>query len=150
MRKMIIFFLAAMLCLTTFTSALAADADAQGYYRADYTIPANKTKYAPSSIYGTRNKFSFPQHALYELEECTYSGDSSINTLRVYMYNRNKAEMITGSYLAVCGQPLTLKYRDYKDNDTTPEDFEQCKPVTMKSNTDHYYDTVMIKARFIP
>ncbi len=143
MRKMIILFLTAMLCLASFTSAFAATVDSDGYYRADYTIPADKTKYAPSSIYGTRNWFSFSDGAHYELQECTYSGDSSINSVMVYFYNRDRGEMTTASHPVTCGETVYFKY------DLIPKPSEQCKPVTMKINSDHYSDTVVIKARFI-
>ncbi len=140
---MIILFLTAMLCLSTFTSAFASGADAQGYYRADYTIPAGKKGYAPSSIYATRNGFSRNYYAMYDLEECDYS-DSSLNTVLVHIWNRKLGKQVTGRNMATCGPILELMYLN------VPDSTHQCKPVTYKSNADHYNESVKIFARFLP
>lgn len=145
MRKMFILFLAVMLCLASFTSAFAATADPEGYYRADYTIAAGKSGYAPSTIYGTRNGFSYNFRAVYDLQKCDYTC-GGVKTVKVHIYNRKTGQQVTGRLLATCGTPLDL---DYLKN-CVPASSHQCKPVTYKSNEDHYGDKVELKARFLP
>lgn len=146
MRKMIILFLTAMLCLATFTSACAANAyDAEGYYRADYTIAADKTAYAPSTIYGTRNGFSYNFRAVYDLQGCDCTC-GELDTVNVHIYNRKTGEQVTKRLPATCGTPLDLNYLKYK----VPSSSHQCKPVTYKPNEAHYNHAVALKARFLP
>ncbi len=144
MRKMFILFLTAMLCLATFTSACAATADSEGYYRADYTIAAGKSGYSPSTIYGTRNGFSRNYHAMYDLQECDYTC-GEIDVVLVHIYNRKTGLQVTSRLEATCGFPLELMYLD-----SVPASSHQCKPVTYKYNKDHYQDAVALKARFLP
>lgn len=143
MRKMFILFLTAMLCLASFTSAFAATADSEGYYRADYTIEADKHGYGPSAIYAYRNGHSRKYHAMYDLQECVYSG-SSANSVTVYIWNRKLGKVVSDDPIAECGTKTEIMYY------TVPASNEQCKPVTYKIDSSHYSESVTIKARFLP
>ncbi len=146
MRKMIILFLTAMLCLATFTSACAANTyDSEGYYRADYTIVAGDKAYAPSTIYGTRNGFSYNFRAVYDLQGCKCAC-GGVNSVNVHIYNRKTGQQVTSRLLATCGTPLDLKYLENQ----VPLSSHQCKPVTYKTSKDHYQHALELKARFLP
>lgn len=135
MKRIVAFLLVLVLCLACVTTSMAE------FYRADYDIAAGKEGYSPSTIY---HKSAGGNSAIYYLESYSISGTSYSETIKVHMWNRQLAKQVTSRLSGSVGNDVTLNYL------TKPTSSQTLKPVTYKTNTSHYSQTVTLRAEFEP
>ncbi len=135
MKRIFAFLLVMVLCLSCASTSFAI------FSRADYDSPAGKEGYSPSKIY---HKSAGGYSAVYHLE--SYMTDSAYcsETIKVHMWNRQLAEQVTSRLSVSVGNDVTLNYLK------KPTSSQTLKPVTYKTNTDHYGKLVTLKAEFEP
>lgn len=137
MKRVFAFLLVMVLCLSCVSVSFA-----ELLYRADYEIEAGKEGYSPSKIY---QKSAGGYTAKYHLESYVASKSGSCNeTIKVHMWNRQLAKQVTSRLAVSVGEEISLTYL------TKPTSSQTLKPVTYKTNTDHYSQTVMLYAEFTP
>lgn len=135
MRRIVGFLLVMVFCLACVTTSMAE------FYRADYDIAAGKEGYSPSTIY---HKSAGGYSATYHLESYSISSTYYSESIKVHMWNRQLAKQVTSRLPVLVGNDLTLSYL------TKPTSSQTLKPVTYKTNTNHYSQTVTLRAEFEP
>ena len=135
MKRIVGFLLVMVFCLACVTTSMAE------FYRADYDIAAGKEGYSPSTIY---HKSAGGYSATYHLESYSISSTYYSESIKVHMWNRQLAKQVTSRLPVLVGNDLTLCYL------TKPTSSQTLKPVTYKTNTNHYSQTVTLRAEFEP
>ena len=135
MKRIVGFLLVMVFCLACVTTSMAE------FYRADYDIAAGKEGYSPSTIY---HKSAGGYSATYHLESYSISSNYYSESIKVHMWNRQLAKQVTSRLPVLVGNDLTLSYL------TKPTSSQTLKPVTYKTNTNHYSQTVTLRAEFEP
>lgn len=97
--------------------------------------------YSPSTIY---HKSAGGYSATYHLESYSISSTYYSESIKVHMWNRQLAKQVTSRLPVLVGNDLTLSYL------TKPTSSQTLKPVTYKTNTNHYSQTVTLRAEFEP
>lgn len=135
MKRIFALILVMVLCLSCVSTAFAV------FHRADYEIPANKDGYSPSDIY---HKSEGGYYATYYLESYKIGTTYYDETIKVHMWNRQLAEQVTSRLPVAVEGELALYYS------TLPTSSQTLKPVTYKTNKNHYSEVVALMAEFEP
>lgn len=135
MRRIFAFLTVMVLYLACVTTSMAE------FYRADYDIAAGKEGYSPSTIY---HKSAGGNHATYHLGSYSIGNTYYFETIKVHMWNRQLAKQVTSRLSISVGYDVILSYL------TKPTSSQTLKPVTYKTNTNHYSQTVTLRAEFEP